>query len=268
MTVHLWLTVSIVQTVKEQNKALSWLSSIDSASMHHDYIKKCEPRTGRDLLNSEKLKQWINTPQTALFCSGIPGAGKTFQTAILINHLINEFQHNDTIGLAYFYYRFDRQEIQKPEQLISNLIKQLGQNHEPSREQIQKFYEGHKMKGSRPLIKELVDLLEVITALLSRAYVVIDALDECDDNDYSRTRLLDSLFAAQKKGLNICATSRSVQIIEQKFEGAMKWQVTPSENDIFLFLDRRMAQLPDFVQSNILLQEEIKKSIKSAIEGM
>ncbi|KAL6696840.1 ankyrin repeat-containing domain protein [Trichoderma pleuroticola] len=256
------------QQDKKYNEALTWLSSIDSASMHHDYIKKCEPGTGQDLLNSEELQQWINTPQMTLFCSGIPGAGKTFQTAILIDYLSRKFRHNDTIGLAFFYYRFDRQETQKPEQLISNLIKQLGRNHELSLKKIQSFYERHKEEGSRPLIEELVHLLQVITSLFSRAYVVIDALDECDDNDYSRTRLLNSLFAAQKKGLNICATSRNVHAIQQRFEDAIKWQVIPSENDIFSFLDRRMAQLPDFVQSNIPLQKEIKESIESAIEGM
>ncbi|KAL7789629.1 ankyrin repeat-containing domain protein [Trichoderma afarasin] len=257
-----------VQKVQEQNEALTWLSSIDSASMHHEYIKKCEPGTGQSLLVSEEIRQWISNSQTTLFCSGIPGAGKTFQMAILIDHLTNKFQHDGTIGLAFFYYRFDRQDTQKPEQLIANLIKQLGQDHQPSREKILEFYENHKTKGTWPLIKELVDLLKLITSLLSRAYVIIDALDECDDNDYSRTRSLDSLFAAQEKGLNICATSRQVHIIEQRFEAALKWQITPTKNDIYSFLDTRMAQLPDFVQSNIHLQEEIKRCIESAIEGM
>lgn len=268
MTVHLLLTVSIVQKAQQQNEAMEWLSSIDSVSMHYDYIKKCEPGIGQDLLYSEELQQWINIPRTTLFCPGIPGAGKTFQMAILTDYLSREFRHDDTIGLAFFYYRFDRQETQKPEQLISNLIKQLGQNDKHSREMIQNFYEGYKERGSRPLIKELTGLLKVITSLLSRAYVIIDALDECDDTDYSRTRLLDSLFAAQKKGLNICATSRNVHVIEQRFEDATKWQVIPSTNDIFAFLDKRMAQLPDFVQRNIHLQEEIKVCIESAIEGM
>lgn len=219
-------------------------------------------------MNSEELQQWINNPRATLFCPGIPGAGKTFQMAILIDHLSRKFRHDDTTGLAFFYYRFDRQGTQKPEQLISNLIKQLGQKHGPSREKIQSFYEEHKKEGSRPLIGELTKLLEDITSLLSRAYIIIDALDECDDNDYSRTALLDSLFVAQQKGLNICATSRNVRIIEQRFEGTIKWRVIPSERDIFSFLDRCMAQLPDFVQNNIPLQEEIKECIESAIEGM
>ncbi|KAK4081122.1 uncharacterized protein Triagg1_2654 [Trichoderma aggressivum f. europaeum] len=228
-----------VQRVRKQNEALAWLSSVDSASMHHDYIKKCEPGTGQDFLNSEELQQWINIPQTTLFCPGIPGAGKTFQMAILIDHLSRGFRHDDTIGLAFFYYRFDRQDTQKPEPLIANLIKQLGQNHEPCREKIQSFCEHHKKKGTWPLIGELVDLLELISSLLSRAYVIIDALDECDNNENSRTRLLDGLFAAQKKGLNICATSRKLHVIEQRFEGALKWEIM-----------------------------EIKKCIRSAIEGM
>lgn len=268
MRVDPLFTASTDQKLQKENEALAWLSSIDSASMHHDYIKKCEPETGQDLLNSKELQQWVNIPRTTLLCPGIPGAGKTFQMAILIDYLSREFRHDDTIGLAFFYYRFDRQDAQKPEQVIANLIKQLGQDHQPSRERIQSFYEDHKKIGNRPLIKELTDLLEVITSLLSRAYVIIDALDECDDNDYSRTRLLDCLFAAQKKGLNICATSRNFHIIEQRFESAIKWQVIPSEHDIFSFLDRRMAQLPDFVQTNIPLQKEIKECIESAIEGM
>ncbi|KAL5093486.1 hypothetical protein Trisim1_010216 [Trichoderma cf. simile WF8] len=94
-----------VQKVQEQNEALAWLSSMDSVSMHHDYIKKCEPGTGQSILVSENFQQWINIPGMTLFCPGIPGAGKTSQMAILIDHLSRQFRHDDAIGLAFFYYR-------------------------------------------------------------------------------------------------------------------------------------------------------------------
>ncbi|KAL7907265.1 purine and uridine phosphorylase [Trichoderma velutinum] len=257
-----------VQKAQKQNEAMIWLSSIDSASIHHDYIKKCEPGTGRSLLASEEFQHWLDTPKTTFFCQGIPGAGKTFQTAILIDHLINKFRDDDTVRLAFFYYKFDRQDAQKPEKTIANLIKQLGQNHEPSLERITGFYEVHKKRNSRPLIDELVELLKIIIPLFSRTYVIVDALDECDDNDESRTKFLDQLFVVQELGVNIFATSRKIDVIEQRFEGAISRQILPSRDDIFMFLDRRMSRLPNFVQNNISLQEEIKKSIESAMEGM
>ncbi|KAL7951964.1 ankyrin repeat-containing domain protein [Trichoderma barbatum] len=241
------------QKTQARNEALTWLSPIDSASMHYDYIKKCEPGTGQSLLTSDELHHWLNTPQTTLFCPGIPGAGKTFQTAILVDHLIN---------------RFDRQDIQKPEQVIASLIKQLTQKHESLLEMMVEFHAKHMKRASRPLFQGLVTLFNAIIPLLSRAYIIIDALDECDDNDYGRTKLLNTLFAAKKVGLSIYATSREIDIIEQRFKGDLSRQIRPSTHDIFSFLDARMSQLPEFVQKSIALQDEIKQSIESAMEGM
>ncbi|KAL7791573.1 ankyrin repeat-containing domain protein [Trichoderma ceciliae] len=197
---------------EKKREILKWLSPIDFAVQQNDYFSRCEPGTGQDFLKSEEVQNWLATSRQTLFCQGIPGAGKTFQTAILVNHLVERFQQYDTV--------------------------------------------------------ELADILTTIIKPFSRMYILIYALDETDD-DSSRTKFLDQLFIVQKKtGINLFATSRSIDEIAAKFKGCIFKDIHPSSDDVFKFLHARMWRLPAFVAGNERLQEEIKTSIKSTLGGI
>jgi len=58
----------------------------------------------------------------ALFCPGIPGAGKTILVSIIIDHL-QRISGGRGIGIAYLYCNFRRVDYQTVEQLIVNLVK-------------------------------------------------------------------------------------------------------------------------------------------------
>lgn len=244
---------------------------MDYALQHHDYMTKCEPGTGQSLLVSKEVEDWLDQKKKTLFCSGIPGAGKTFQMSVLVSSLLYKFQENNAASVIFLYCNYQRQQEQKAEHLIANLIKQLCRNMNKSALpiQVQELYNQHKIMGIRPLIKELSEALISIVKSFSRVFIIIDALDECEDNDGSRTRLLDQLFSIQgKTDLNLFATSRPIPSIKKRFEGCLLREICPSRHDVLLFLDNHMSQLPSFVADDVDLQNEIKTSIESAIEGM
>jgi len=211
----------------------------------------------------------LATSKQTLFCPGIPGAGKTIQTSILVRDLVGRFEDNTTVGVAYLYCNFQRQQDQKPEQLLANLIKQLAQHQKAFPGSVQALYDRHQKRNTRPLLEELSATLKSVGGSYSRVFIVVDALDECHDTDSSRTKLLDHLFGAQSKiGLNLFVTSRFIPGIRKRFEGCLSKEICPSREDIFNFLDKRMSYLPDFVADDVGLQNEIKGEIESAIEGM
>lgn len=43
-------------------------------------------------LDSHEFQEWLNNSKQTLFCPGIPEAGKTVITAIVVNHLGTRFQ--------------------------------------------------------------------------------------------------------------------------------------------------------------------------------
>jgi hypothetical protein len=59
-----------------------------------------------------------------LFCPGIPGAGKTILTSIVVDNLCNRFHNDATVGIAYVYCNFRRKDEQKIDALLASLLKQ------------------------------------------------------------------------------------------------------------------------------------------------
>ncbi|KAL7800620.1 ankyrin repeat-containing domain protein [Trichoderma afarasin] len=253
--------------LKKQTETLAWLSPLEFPPLQHEYLRKCAPDTGHEFVKSDEVQSWMSTCNQTLFCQGVPGAGKTFQMAILVNNLMEKFRSDDTVGVAYLYYNFKKQQTQKAEHMLANIIKQLAQISRPFPESVHQLRERHSPTRTRPFLGELSDTLTVVIQSFSRVFILIDALDEGDDCE--RTNFLGQMFAVQEKsGFNLFATSRTINTITAKFEGSLSRNISPSRHDIFQFLETRMSELPLFVAGDIILQDEIKASVESAIGGM
>jgi hypothetical protein len=87
-------------------KVLDWLTLVDYGPQQTDYIRRRQPGTGQWLLDSPEFQTWLNTENQTLFCPGIPGAGKTILTSIVVEELTTRFSNDPTIGIAYIYCNF------------------------------------------------------------------------------------------------------------------------------------------------------------------
>jgi len=72
-------------------QVLDWLTPINYGPQQSDFINRQQPGTGQWLLDSEEFQTWLNTDKKTLFCPGIPGAGKTTLTSIVVDYLYAEF---------------------------------------------------------------------------------------------------------------------------------------------------------------------------------
>lgn len=248
---------------------LDWLTPIDYASQQSDYLKRRQPGTGQWLLDLAEYQAWLNTDKQTLFCPGIPGAGKTILASIVGSSLYNRFSHDKTIGIAYIYCSFKRKHEQTLEDLLLNLLKQLVRSQFPLPNNIKILYEHHQQNQTRPLFDELSRALQLVAAMYSRVFIIVDALDECQASDGCRARFLSEIFALQAKtGANLFATSRHISNIEKEFEGSTLLEIRASEEDVRRYLDGQVLQLPGFVSRSPELQEEIKAAIVKAVDGM
>lgn len=254
---------------EERQNILEWLTTIDYASQQSDFINRREVGTGQWLIDSEEYQAWVQTPKQTLFCPGIPGAGKTILTAIAIDDLTMRFGSEADIGIAYLYCNFRRQDEQKADGLLASLLKQLSQLRASLPDTVKALYERHKDKRTQPSFDELSRTLQSVTAIFSRVFIIIDALDECRTTDGCRTRLLTEIFLAQAKSrANIFATSRFLPEVTERFEGSISLEIRASEEDVRRYLDGCMFRLPAFVGRSPDLQEEIKTGIVLLVKGM
>lgn len=251
----------------------------DYAARHNDALGRRQPSTGQWFLEHPKFSQWLEKPQETLFCPGIPGAGKTILTSIVIEDLLNRFKGRKDIGLAYIYCDLRRRGEQTPCALSLNLMKQLIRGREdmpagvnsPScwRPNAAIICDSHHCNSPRPPCEDVEPSLhDIITHLYSRTFIIIDAVDELGVDDDHRSEFLARMLKLQAKcGINLLVTSRPVPDIAEVFKASITLEIRAREHDVRRFLDANISQLPPFVQQRPDLQEEAISAIVGAADG-
>jgi hypothetical protein len=107
------------------------------------------------------------------------------------------------------------------------------------------LYDRHKDKGTQPSCDEISRAFQSVTAIYSRVFVIVGALDEWQNSDGCCTRFLVEMFKLQTEyRVNIFATSRSIPEITENFTGRILLQVLASNEDVRKCLDGQMYRLP------------------------
>jgi hypothetical protein len=249
---------------KEDLEVLNWLTPTDYGPQHSDFLKRREPGTGEWLLDSVKYQDWLKTDMQTLFCPGIPGAGKTILTSVVIHDLTIRFSEDPSVGIAYIYFNFQRQDEHNVNDLLISLLKQLAESQSSLPKSIKDLYDRHKTKRTRPSHEEISSTLRSVVAKYSRVFIVVDALDECQASNSCRTRFLSEIFSLQA---NLFATSRINGEIAKIFSKATSLEIRARDDDVRIYLDERMQ----LQQSDILddaTRDMIKRKVVGATDGM
>ncbi|CRK41915.1 hypothetical protein BN1723_015991, partial [Verticillium longisporum] len=252
---------------KECKAIIDWLTMIDYGPKQSDFIARRQGGTGQWLLSSMEYREWSETADQTLFCPGIPGAGKTIITSIVVDDLCTRYRSNEHVGIAYIYCDFQRQQEQKVEELLMSLLKQLTQGRSSLPECVKFLHDEHRRKRTRPSFDEVSRTLRHVADSYSRTFIIVDALDECQRNDGCRARFLTELFNLQAEcGANIFATSRCIPEITDRFSASTILEIRANDEDVRRYLDGRILQ-----SGRTLLEkcrEEIRNEITEVSDGM
>jgi hypothetical protein len=244
-----------------------WLSTTDFPAQQSDFIARREVGTGQWFLDSPEFTKWLCTPKETLFCPGIPGAGKTMMAAISIDHLMT-IQSN-SIGLAYIFCNYKAQAEQNTASLLVAILKQLVLARPSIAEPVSCLYEQHSTRRTRPSLEEICNTLQIVLKSFSSVHIIIDALDECSDQDGTRSRLLAKLRdLRQEADLRLMFTSRFIPDIESEFRLVPILEVRASDADVKRFVKGQIYRLPKCVRCDHKLQGFVEDKIVEAADGM
>lgn len=273
--------------LSEDANILDWLTMEDyHLNQFQDFRDQGQDGTGQWLLDSDSFRAWKKgtmedgTPaEPTLFCKGMPGAGKTMISTIVIQHLVDS-EANATkpkVGLAFFYFNYKRHQTVKAMEVFRILLKQLASQCTPGLPQELKELHDTCQSGQIKVLPTFRQLIKVFRATLryfSRTFIVLDALDECPVTDGVRNKIISTLQDLQRDEVDGriaysgFATAREIPEIEEGFRGCAKLQIYARDEDVRLYIEERIPHLPSFVLDDAALREEIVTTIVAAVSGM
>ncbi|KAI0163380.1 ankyrin repeat-containing protein, partial [Pestalotiopsis sp. NC0098] len=280
---------------KEDMEVLNWLSLNHYGSEQSEALRRWHPGTCQWFLCSRRFQAWLENKGQALYCPGIPGAGKTTMSAAVIYDISCRFPTDSNVGIAYVYFAFSRQHEQTVEHVLASLLMQLLRRQTSMPDFIRKIHENHVKAGTRAMRGELFDALSHLIPRFKRAYIVLDALDECTTDNGCRKEVLSTILALRNStGLSILVTSRPHEEIASFFSHRDSIPIRAQDNDVSVFLHSHLeAQDTDVFDGpirslvasrvtcvaegmfllarlhiNTLVEIPTKKKVKIALEGL
>lgn len=255
------------QMDQESIKVLDWLSSIDCHSKQREVLSRRQEGTGEWLFESQEYRNWLDGKHKLLWCSGSPGAGKTVLASAIIDDLETRFSASET-GVAFIYCNYA--EKTTVAEYISSIIQQLVRQRYVIPDYVLDLYHKHRSMGTRLSEADAVYLLRSLVAELPYFYLIVDALDECEEAKKTRTKLIHKLRSLPSN-TNLLLISRRLGDIEEKLSDAPHLEIRASDSDIRTYLEARIDaedKLLKFCKKDPTLRTTIVGKIAEKAHGM
>lgn len=107
-------------------------------------------------------------------------------------------------------------------------------------------------------------------AAYSKVFVIVDALDECDEISGARRDLIIQLLRLPPN-VSLMITSRDVPSIQHKLGHFCRLEVRASDADVRTYLERRIEReerLKQHVETDPALRNTILETIMKKVKGM
>jgi ankyrin repeat domain-containing protein 50 len=201
----------------ELKSFLDWISPLNFLQRQQLIFTEARAGTGKWFLDDDRYQQWEREIGSVLWCPGIPGAGKSFLSTIIVDRLqtLQKTRTDQKVAVLMIYFAFDDANSQSPNLILGSLLKQVLQYYSEVPQELRMDFRKHRNDGTRPSHDEIVKALENALAQFDRIYIVMDALDELLEEG-KRRELVESVSGLNKK-INLLVTSRPIESIRKIF---------------------------------------------------
>ncbi|EXM14214.1 hypothetical protein FOTG_17372 [Fusarium oxysporum f. sp. vasinfectum 25433] len=245
-----------------------WLSPPD-CSTNANLARKCRhPGTGAWLLNSPAFQEWKLGTRQHLWLYGLAGCGKTILSTTILDHLLQI----DTHTTLAFFFDFNDTRKQKLENLLRSLAVQLYHTGNEAARRLDSLFTSHDEGRRQPDTNALSTCVDTMIQITGKAFIIIDALDECT----AREELLQWLKDLASSNAHLLVTGRPEAAfrreIPRSFEerNCVLLDKEAVNADIRSYVEATLEQKPDFVDKKLSpsLLEEILDKIGDGADGM
>ncbi|KAH8714742.1 ankyrin repeat-containing domain protein [Ilyonectria robusta] len=226
----------------------SWLKPTeydDDGSEYQKHISFRLPGTGDWVYSTDEYRQWHDGPDPGIFwVRGTPGSGKSVLAASLIKKLSQE-----ECPVLYFFFRHTIAANNNPSAAVRDWLAQVLKFSPPLQVELKKCVregQGEEVSVEKLSIAELFHLLRTALSHLPKAYILVDALDEMDQDALeSFLQHFYELVKWHPLELKLFMTSRPVAVVEKIVRSVKVLDVRLHkqrvEPDIVAYVQHRLA---------------------------
>ena len=275
-------TVGFLQDLQDHLRAeerrglLAWLSRIPCRDHHDSIYRKVLLNTGLWLLKKAEFVEWQSSSSSSLlWLHGIPGAGKSTLTAIVIQKFLDDAAGvGNSAPLAYFYCSRQKSESCRmdPTEILRAILKQLSSlgpdgrvRHAIATEYKQRRHDAERdgLDVRNLAFSECTQLLLELTSE-APATILIDGIDELGDSSQDLLDALGYLVENSSSVLKVFVSSRDEAAIARSLRHAHSIRVTSADNseDIVLFVKHHVSKA---VEQKRLLGGRVSASLQEVI---
>ncbi|EXK78531.1 hypothetical protein FOQG_16800 [Fusarium oxysporum f. sp. raphani 54005] len=203
----------------KRNQVLRDFGRVNPRGEYETNRKLRQGLTGLWLTQGPDFDFWYSTPDSRLWCSGIPGAGKSVLAVAMIEECLQRNAQDTRKAVACFFCTYKNESSQHSTTILSSLCMQLAMQSESAFQILQEYHDqlfSGRDLSARPTAKTLAQKLHLICACFTRNYIIVDGLDECDHRVAANVECLAKLSLLQGYDvINMALSSRDEIIIRQ-----------------------------------------------------
>jgi hypothetical protein len=158
----------------------------------------------------------------------------------MIDYLKHKFDEQD-ISIAFIYCNYKEKEDQTTVNLMASLIQHLLQRRPVIPGHLLLLYNRHNRKKTRLTLAECSELLRMELNACSRAFIVVDALDKCDETSGTRRDLISQLLRLPPNTY-LMVTSRDVPSIQHELNVFRRIDIRASDADVRNYVEGRIGR--------------------------
>ncbi|CAI7668312.1 unnamed protein product [Penicillium bialowiezense] len=264
-------SITKFNSTQQSQHILDWLTPNDFSQTQNDLLSKTQEGTGAWFLQSDEFKTWLDSPRCTLLCPGIPGAGKSFMSSIVVDYLKREKQSPD-VQVGYLFCSYQPTHRQTNVDLQLSFLRQLAVKGLQMLPSIAQLYKTHKeQKNTRPTTHEVKAQLATAARSNKMVYLVVDALDEflAQSPEDLQDFLSDILCLQMEAPVNILVTSRFNSAIMARFEGCQRKEIRAHEDDVLEYVNRKLPRLLfNQISKYPAIEDSVRREVVKSTDGM
>ncbi|KAE8862439.1 hypothetical protein PTNB29_05001 [Pyrenophora teres f. teres] len=233
--------------------------------------------TGFWLIENDTFTSWIRGSNKHLWLSGIPGAGKTVLSSLVIQRCLD--QATEQRAVALFYCDYKDKKSQKLVNILGTIASQLARQNEQSFQLLQAYASTLKPRNQlprNPEVEELVELVKEMANTFEDVRIVVDGLDECGDDIGDGAANVSQTLRSLADGhdvISLCCLSRDEVDIREIFDPSFckHIEIAAHSKDLEHYV---RAEIEDRVRTRKLrvksnnLKDEIINQLVNRANGM